>query len=118
MLPVLLALAALTVVAAVAALLRRRKPDAAAPPPAPEAPPRPRAAVLAEAVPAPATISGEVARPRLRRPALDTLDALLAELESATVRIDGADTLDEGSVAELDGLAARLEAAAESLAAC
>ena len=49
--------------------------------------------------------------------ALDTLDALLAELESTTVRIDGADALDEGSVAELEGLAERLEAAAESLAA-
>jgi hypothetical protein len=87
-------------------------------------------AVLAEAVPAPATISGDVERPGIPRPALvplpppvrsssdalDTLDALLAELESATVRIDGADALDEGSVAELEGLAARLEAAAESLA--
>ncbi|MCW2976552.1 MAG: hypothetical protein JWM06_1833, partial [Actinomycetia bacterium] len=41
---------------------------------------------------------------------------LLAELESTTVRIDGADALDEGAVAELEGLAARLEAAAESLA--
>jgi hypothetical protein len=51
------------------------------------------------------------------RDALDTLDALLDELESATVRIDGADTFDESSVSELEGLAERLEAAAESLAA-
>jgi hypothetical protein len=37
-----------------------------------------------------------------------------AELESTTVRIDGADELDERAVAELEGLAARLEAAAET----
>jgi hypothetical protein len=92
--------------------------------------PRRRELVLTEAVPAPATISGEVAPPRPRplvllppqakAPgdlALDALDALLEELESATVRIDGTDALDEGSVAELEGLAARLEAAAASFAA-
>ena len=43
------------------------------------------------------------------------LDALLAELEGATVRIDGADDLDERSVAELERLAEKLEAAATSL---
>jgi len=48
---------------------------------------------------------------------LDALDALLAELEASTVLIDGADELDERAVAELEGLAARLEAAAESFAA-
>jgi hypothetical protein len=79
-------------------------------------------------VPAPATISGEVEPPPLsplvllppqpKAPelALDALDALLEELESTTVRIDGADELDEGAVAELEGLAARLEAAAASFA--
>ena len=119
-------LAALVLVAAVALLARRRRtPEAVAPEPLPA---RPRAVVVAEAVPAPAKISGEVARPTFPRPvlvpppaptstnALDTLDALLAELESTTVRIDGADVFDEGSVAELEGLAERLEAAAESLA--
>jgi hypothetical protein len=43
------------------------------------------------------------------------LDALLAELEGTTVRIDGADELDESAVAELELLAVRLEAAATSL---
>jgi hypothetical protein len=58
-----------------------------------------------------------VPAPRAARSPLDALDALLAELESTTVRIDGADALDEGSVAELEALAARLEAAAAAFAA-
>lgn len=136
MLPIALTAAILILVLAPAAglalLVRRRR--VTLPPPTPVPPPaeprRQRAAVLAEAIPAPATISGHVEPPRappvvlVARPpvsassdALDTLDALLAELESATVRIDGADALDAGSVAELEGLAARLEAAAESIAA-
>jgi hypothetical protein len=45
----------------------------------------------------------------------DPLDALLAELEGTTVRIDGADELDESSIAELERLAEKLEAAAASL---
>jgi hypothetical protein len=142
-----LLLVALAAIAAVAVLVWRRRmlvpvgpateatPGVAASPepkhtePAP--PPKPRAHVLAEAVPARATISGVVAPPSPPRPVLipspppagtssdtlDTLDALLAELESATVRIDGADAFDEESVTELEGLAARLEAAAESIAA-
>ena len=64
--------------------------------------------VLAEVAAPPATISG----------ALDpvaTLDALLAELEGATVRIDGADELDDEAVLELERLADLLEAAALSL---
>ena len=64
--------------------------------------------VLAEAALPPATISG----------ALDPmaeLDALLVELEGATVRIDGADELDEHAVVELERLADRFEAAAASL---
>ena len=64
--------------------------------------------VLEEAAAAPATISGDV-------DAIATLDALLAELEGATVRIDGADELDENSVVELERLADMLEAAAVSL---
>jgi hypothetical protein len=64
--------------------------------------------VLAEATPAPATISGDV-------DPLVTLDALLAELEGATVRIDGADELDNDAVLELEQLAEKLEAAAASL---
>ena len=64
--------------------------------------------VLEEAVPPPATISGDV-------DAIATLDALLAELEGTTVRIDGADELDENSVVELERLADMLEAAAVSL---
>jgi hypothetical protein len=129
MLPIAL-LVALAVVASLGLLVRRGRTTVVEPQPLP-APPKPRAAVLTEAVPAPATISGKVERPRSPRPVLDpspplpvrsssdaleTLDALLAELESTTVRIDGADAFDEGSVAELEGLAARLEAAAESLA--
>lgn len=137
MLPIALTVAILVLVFALAAglALLVRRPKAAAPSPAlvtpPAEPRRQRAAVLAQAIPAPATISGHVELPRAppmvvviaptpvrdSSDALDTLDALLAELESATVRIDGADALDEGSVAELEGLAERLEAAAESLAA-
>jgi len=61
--------------------------------------------VIAEAIPPAATISGPV----------DPIDALLAELEGATVRIDGADVLDESSVVELELLADKLEAAAATL---
>ena len=75
-------------------LLRRRRIE----------PPR----VLAEAVPPPATISGVV-------DPVAALDALLAELERTTVRIDGADELDGDAVLELERLAALLEAAAEAL---
>ncbi len=113
----------LAVVPALALVVRRRGPMPAAPETPVESQPKPRAAVLAAAVPAPATISGEVERPRAGPPvradgdALETLDALLAELESTTVRIDGADALDEGSVAELEGLAERLEEAAAAIAA-
>jgi thymidine kinase len=118
MLAIAIVLVALAVLAGLAALrLRSRTPPPAARP-EPEVP-KPHTAALAEAVPVRARISGEVARPRVRTTsdALDTLDALLAELESATVRIDGADAFDESSVSELEGLAERLEAAADSLAA-
>jgi hypothetical protein len=64
--------------------------------------------VLAEAVPPPAEISGDV-------DPIGALDALLAELERTTVRIDGADELDESAVAELERLADKLEAAAIGL---
>ena len=64
--------------------------------------------VLAEAAPPAATISGTV-------DPLAAIDALLAELEGATVRIDGANELDERAVVELERLAERLEAAAASL---
>jgi hypothetical protein len=64
--------------------------------------------VLAEAVSPPATISGTV-------DPLATIDALLVELEGATVRIDGADELDERAVVELEQLADRLEAVAVAL---
>jgi hypothetical protein len=64
--------------------------------------------VLAEAVAPSATISGYV-------DPVTTLDTLLAELEGATIRLDGADELDEHSVAELERLADKLEAAAASL---
>jgi hypothetical protein len=64
--------------------------------------------VLAEAAPPPATISGDV-------DPLATLDALLTELEGATVRIDGADELDKDAVMELERLADMLEEAAASL---
>ena len=64
--------------------------------------------VLAAAVPGPPTRSGEV-------DPIPALDALLAELEGATVRIDGADELDESAVVELERLADKLEAAAAAL---
>ena len=64
--------------------------------------------VLEEAAPVPPTISGGV-------DPVATLDALLAELEGATVRIDGADELDGNAVVELERLADMLEAAAASL---
>jgi hypothetical protein len=64
--------------------------------------------VLAEATPPTATISGTV-------DPLVTIDALLAELEGATVRIDGSDALDERAVVELEQLAERLEAVAVEL---
>jgi hypothetical protein len=122
---------------AAGAVVLARRPRPAAEPPVAAIPhvaaieePRRRELVLTEAVPAPATISGDVEPPRPRplllllppqakAPedlALDALDALLEELESATVRIDGADALDEGSVAELEELADRFEAAAASFA--
>jgi hypothetical protein len=75
-------------------LLRARRP----------APPR----VLAEAVPPRAEVSGEV-------DPIAALDALLAELEHATVRIGGADELDHSAVVELEQLAEKLESAAASL---
>jgi hypothetical protein len=64
--------------------------------------------VLADAAAPPATISGDV-------DPIGALDALLAELETATVRIDGADELDESAVAELERLADKLHAAAAGL---
>jgi hypothetical protein len=64
--------------------------------------------VLAEVALTPATISGDV-------DPIVTLDALLAELEGATVRIDGADELDEHAVVELERLADKFEAAAAAL---
>ena len=64
--------------------------------------------VLEEAAPPPPTISGGV-------DPVATLDGLLAELEGATVRIDGADELDDNAVHELERLADMLEAAAASL---
>jgi hypothetical protein len=70
--------------------------------------PRRKPRVLAETAPAPAAISGPV-------DPIATLDALLADLEGATVRIDGADELDEQAVVELERLADKLEAAAASL---
>jgi hypothetical protein len=132
----LLALVGAALAAGAVVLARRPRPRPAAEPPVAAIPhvaaieePRRRELVLTEAVPAPATISGDVEPPRPRpllllppqakAPedlALDALDALLEELESATVRIDGADALDEGSVAELEELADRFEAAAASFA--
>ena len=64
--------------------------------------------VLAAAAPTPPTISGDV-------DPIAALDALLVELEGTTVRIDGADELDESAVAELERLAEKLEDAAASL---
>jgi hypothetical protein len=64
--------------------------------------------VLDEVAPPPPTISGDV-------DAIMTLDALLAELEGATVRIDGAYELDEHAAIELERLADMLEAAAARL---
>jgi hypothetical protein len=63
--------------------------------------------VLAEAVPETATVSGPV-------DPVAALDALLAELERTTVRIDGADELDGDAVVELERLAEMLEVAAAS----
>ena len=123
----LLALVVAALATGAVVLAHRRRPEPVVAPV--EEAPRRRELVLTEAVPAPATISGDVAPPRPRplvllppqakAPedlALDALDALLEELESTTVRIDGADALDEGSVAELEELAERLEAAAASFA--
>jgi hypothetical protein len=64
--------------------------------------------VLAEVALTPATISGDV-------DPIVTLDALLAELEGATVRIDGADELDEHAVVQLERLADKFEAAAAAI---
>jgi hypothetical protein len=64
--------------------------------------------VLAEVAAPPATISGAV-------DPIATLDTLLAELEGATVRLDGAGELDDNAVAQLERLADKLEAAAASL---
>jgi hypothetical protein len=66
------------------------------------------AGVIAEAATPPATISGAV-------DPIAALDALLAELEGATVRIDGADELDENAVVELERLADKFEGAAAIL---
>jgi hypothetical protein len=93
MLYALLTVPAIVVVAFL--LLRRRRTE-------------PPVRVLAEAVPPPPTISGEV-------DPVAALDALLAELERTTVRIDGADELDGDAVLELERLAGLLEAAAEAL---
>jgi hypothetical protein len=92
---VILALAAVLACAVATVVMRRRR-----------RPPEP-VRVLAAAAPAPATISGDV-------DPLAALDALLAELERTTVRIDGADRLDEDAVRELDRLAETIAAAAES----
>ena len=64
--------------------------------------------VVAAAAPTPPTIFGEV-------DPFAALEALLAELEGTTVRIDGADELDESAVVELERLADKLEAAAAHL---
>jgi hypothetical protein len=66
------------------------------------------ARVIAAAAAAPPAISGEV-------DPIPALGALLAELEGATVRIDGADELDESAVVELERLAEKLEAATAAL---
>jgi hypothetical protein len=70
--------------------------------------PRHKPRVLAEAIPPPVTVTGD-ADP------IAALDALLTELEGATVRIGGADELDDRAVVELEQLAEKLEAAAASL---
>ena len=93
---VILALAAVLACAIAAVVVRGRRRRAPAP-----------VRVLAAAAPAPATISGDV-------DPLAALDALLAELERTTVRIDGADRLDADAVRELDRLAETIAAAAES----
>lgn len=85
--------------------------EASAPPPAPPPAPAPATAtatVVTEAVPAPSTVSGDV-------DPIAALDALLEELERATVRIDGAAELDEQAVVELEQLASKLHAAAGAL---
>jgi hypothetical protein len=64
--------------------------------------------VLAEAVPTPPELTGEI-------DPIAALDTLLAELEQATVKIDGADELDDAAVVRLEQLAEKLEAAAASL---
>jgi len=107
MLAALLA-ALLVLVGAAVHAARRRRPAEAPSPPA-------RAVVVAAAVAPTPSISGPVAPPRDTSP-LAALDALLAELESTTVRLDGADELDERAVVDLEGLAARLEAAAATFA--
>lgn len=70
--------------------------------------PRHKPRVLAEAVLPPATVSGDI-------DTIAALDALLSELEGTTVRIGGADELDDRAVVELEQLAEKLEAAAASL---
>jgi hypothetical protein len=90
-----LALLFLPALLAIAAIVWRWRTD-----------PPPR--VLLEPALEPATISGE-ADP------LAAIDALLVELEGATVRIDGSDELDPAAVAELERLADRLVAAAAAL---
>ena len=93
---VILVLIAVLACAALAAVVMRRRGRVPEP-----------VRVLAAAAPVPATISGDV-------DPLAALDALLAELERTTVRIDGADRLDADSVRELDRLAETIAAAAES----
>ena len=70
--------------------------------------PRHEPRVLAAAVSPPVTITGDV-------DPIAALDALLAELEGTTVRIGGADELNEQAAFELERLAEKLEAAAASL---
>jgi len=88
---VLYALLFLPALVAIALLLRRRP-----------------VRVVAEAVPPASTVSGDL-------DPLAELDALLGELERTTVRIDGADELDERAVFALERLADRLEETAASL---
>ena len=70
--------------------------------------PQPVRVVAEAAAPPAATTSGDV-------DPIAALDALLAELEGATVRIGGAEELDDSSVVELERLADKLEAAAATL---